>query len=364
MFSPRKSSLPPPSLEDSFFPLSSSSSISLSFALPASTPDHGGIDSGGGIETDLILAAELGQALLEKNEELAAALEEKEREVETLQQQKHVLQRRLEMNELASGQKEAELNGDLAALRSDLDRHHTEGRDRRRDESEQLTQLSNHNQRLVEQLSEAVTLEHSLRTEIRTLREEMDESSFSRNISSTQLENTLAESRVLKGRLCHMDALLKASQEDSDKLRSERNDLRDRVMELQVQLREKEAELQSQRAELESLREEIKPFRSSPDAPCYSSLESELTTVRQEKDLLTHQLLNTIQHKVALSQELDAWQEDMRLVINQQVLQKEEDRLKEMERERGSTRGLQRSKSLKVKGEAGKGFFSSLFKEK
>ncbi|XP_049599617.1 BICD family-like cargo adapter 2 isoform X2 [Syngnathus scovelli] len=387
MFSPRKSSLPPPSLEDSFFPLSSSSSISLSFALPTSTPDHRSIDSGGNIETDLILAAELGQALLEKNEELAAALEEKQREVETIQQEKHVLQRKLDMNELASGQKEAELNGDLAALRSELDRHHIQGRDRRKDESEQLTQLSNHNQRLVEQLSEAVTLEHSLRTEIRSLREEMDESSFSRNISSTQLENTLAESRVLKGRLSHMEAQLKASQEDSDKLRSERNDLRVRVTELQVQLREKEAEakdallahsvalqarddeiaalkeeLQSQQEELELLREEIKPFRGSPGAPNYSSLESELAMVRQEKDLLTHQLLNTIQHKVALSQELDAWQEDMRLVINQQVLQKEEDRLKMVERE--STGGLQRSKSLKLKGEVGKGFFASLFKDK
>ncbi|XP_061558703.1 BICD family-like cargo adapter 2 isoform X1 [Phycodurus eques] len=438
MFSPSKNSLPSPNLEDSFFPLSSTSSISLSFALPTSTPDLGGIDSGGGLETDLILAAELGQALLEKNEELAAALEEKEREVEALQQQKHVLQRRLEMNELASGQKEAELNGDLTALRSELDRHHTQGRDRRRDESEQLTQLSNHNQRLVEQLSEAVTLEHSLRTEIRTLREEMDESSFSRNISSTQLENTLAESRVLKGRLCHMEAQLKASQEDSDRVRSERNVLRDRVSELQVQLREKEAELEqeqgvvfqlrtmnrslqqnalslgeesildithtrplsllseiqqsqakdallahsvalqarddeiaalkeevkSQQEELESLREEIKPFRSSPDAPSYCLLESELATVRQEKDLLNHQLLNTIQHKVALSQELDAWQEDMRLVINQQVMQKEEDRLKKVQQERMSIGGLQRSKSLKLKGEGGKGFFSSLFRDK
>ncbi|XP_061660360.1 BICD family-like cargo adapter 2 isoform X1 [Syngnathoides biaculeatus] len=438
MFSPKKNSLSSPILEDSFFPLSPTSPISLSFALPTSTPDRGDIDSGGGIETDLILAAELGQALLEKNEELAAALEEKAKEVEVLQQQKHVLQRRLEMNELASGQKEAELNGDLAALRSELDRHHTQGRDRRKDESEQLTQLSNHNQRLVEQLSEAVTLEHSLRTEIRTLREEMDESSFSRNISSTQLESTLAESRILKGRLCHIEAQLKTSQEDSNRLRSERNVLRDRVSELQVQLKEKETELEqeqgvmfelrtmnrslqqnalsleeesildtthtrplsllseiqqsqakdallahsvalqarddeiaalkeelkSQQEELESLREEIKPFRSSPDAPSYSLLESELATVRQEKDLLTHQLLNTIQHKVALSQELDAWQEDMRLVINQQVLQKEEDRLKKAQQEQTSIGGLQRSKSLKLKGEGGKGFFSSLFREK
>ncbi|XP_070839350.1 BICD family-like cargo adapter 2 isoform X1 [Chaetodon trifascialis] len=432
MFTPRKNSLPSPSLEDSFFPLSSSSSVSLSFTLPSSTSSPGSSDSGGGIETDLILAAELGQALLEKNEELAASLEQSERQMEALQQEKHRLQRKLEMNELASGQREAELAADLAALRAELERHHSQGRDRRRDESEQLTQLANHNQRLVEQLAEAVTLEHSLRTELRSLREEMDESAFSRNINFTQLENIQAENRVLLERLSHMDARLKASEEDSDRLRTERDRLRDRLSEVQTTLREKEAEiaqeqgvvfelrtmnrslqqkalnlgeesaldsthtpplsllseiqqsqakeallahstvlqardeeiqtlreeLQSQREELESLREEIKPFRSSPDMPSYSSLESELATVRQEKESLTQQLLNTIKHKVALSQELEAWQEDMRLVINQQVLQREEERQRERQQERDYAGGLQRSKSLRVKGEGGKGFFS------
>ncbi|XP_073335913.1 BICD family-like cargo adapter 2 isoform X2 [Pagrus major] len=387
MFTPRKNSLPSPSLEDSFFPLSSSSSVSLSFALPSSASSPGSSDSGGAIETDLILAAELGQALLEKNEELAASLEQSEREVETLQQEKHVLQRKLEMNELTSGQREAELAADLAALRSELERHHSQGRDRRRDESEQLTQLANHNQRLVEQLAEAVTLEHSLRTELRSLREEMEESSFSRNINFTQLESIQAENRVLLGRLSHMEAQLKASEEDTDRLRTERERLRDRLSELQATLKEKEAEakeallahstvlqardeeiqalkeeLQSQREELESLREEIKPFRNSPGLQSYSSLESELATVRQEKETLTQQLLNTIKHKVALSQELEAWQEDMRLVINQQVQQREEERQRENQRERDST-GLQRSKSLRMKGEGGKGFFS-FFKEK
>ncbi|XP_018548066.1 BICD family-like cargo adapter 2 isoform X1 [Lates calcarifer] len=437
MFTPRKDSLPSPSLEDSFFPLSSSSAVSLSFALPSSASSPGSSDSGGGIETDLILAAELGQALLEKNEELAASLEQREREMEALQQEKHVLQRRLEMNELASGQREAELTADLAALRAELERHHSQGRDRRRDESEQLTQLANHNQRLVEQLAEAVTLEHSLRTELRSLREEMEESSFSRNISFTQIENIQAENRVLLERLSHMESQLKASQEDSDRLRIEREGLRERLSEFQVKLKEKEAEieqeqgvvfelrtlnrslqqkaqslgeesildsahtqplsllseiqqsqakeallahstvlqardeeiqalkeeLQSQREALETLREEIKPFRSSPEKPSYSSLESELDTVRQEKESLTQQLLNTIKHKVALSQELDAWQEDMRLVINQQVQQREDERQKEIQREKENTGGLQRSKSLKLKGEGGKGFFS-FFRDK
>ncbi|XP_071402400.1 BICD family-like cargo adapter 2 isoform X2 [Centroberyx affinis] len=392
MFSPRKNSLPSPSLEDSFFPLSSSSSVSLSFALPlsASSPLSGGVDGGGGIETDLILAAELGQALLEKNEELAASLEQREREVEALQQEKHVLQRKLEMSDLASGQKEAELTSDLTTLRAELQRHHSQGRDRRRDESEQLTQLANHNHRLVEQLAEAVTLEHSLRIELRSLREEMEESSFSQNISSTQLGNIQAENRVLQERLSHMEKQLKASQEDSERLRMEREGLRERLTELQVRLREKETEakeallahsevlqarddeiqtlkeeLHCQQEELESLREEVKPFRST-GKPSYSSLESELATVRQEKDSLTQQLLNTIKHKVALSQELDAWQEDMRLVINQQVQQREEERQKEQQREKEKekTVGLQRSKSLRMRGEGGKGFFSSLFRDK
>lgn len=57
-------------------------------------------------------------------------------------------------------------------------------------------------------------------------------------------------------------------------------------------------------------------------------------------------------------------QEDMRLVINQQVQQREEERKREKQQEKDSTVGLQRSKSLKVKGEGGKGFFSSFFKEK
>lgn len=73
---------------------------------------------------------------------------------QALQQEKHVLHRKLEMNELVSGQREAELTSDLAALRANLEQHHSQGRDRRRDESEQLTQLANHNQRLVEQLAD------------------------------------------------------------------------------------------------------------------------------------------------------------------------------------------------------------------
>ncbi|KAM6986415.1 BICD family-like cargo adapter 2 isoform 2-T2 [Aplochiton taeniatus] len=392
MFSARKDSLPSPSMEDSFFPLSSSA-LSLSLALPSSSasPRSGAVEGRGDIETDLILAAELGQALLERNEELGATLEQRERELETLQQEKHVLQRRLDMSELSSGQREVELTSDISNLRAELERHQNQGRDRRRDESEQLTQLANHNHRLVEQLAEAVTVEHTLRSELRAVREEIDDSSFSRNISCTQLQSTQAENRVLQERFSSMEKLLQASQDDSNRLRVEREALRERLTDLQNTLKEREAEakeallahstvlqvkeeeiqtlreeLRCQREELQSLREEIQPFRSSPGKPSYSFLESELIAVRQEKESLTQQLLNTIKHKVALSQEVDAWQEDMRLVINQQVQQQEAERkkLREQEKDMEKPTGLQRSRSMRLRGEGGKGFFSSFFGEK
>lgn len=73
---------------------------------------------------------------------------------QAVQQEKHVLQRKLEMRELDSGQREAELMTDLAAVRAELKKHLNEGRERRKDETEQMTQLASHNQRLVEQLAE------------------------------------------------------------------------------------------------------------------------------------------------------------------------------------------------------------------
>lgn len=81
---------------------------------------------------------------------------------QALQQEKHVLLRKLEVNELESGQRETELVADLAAAKAELERHHSQGRDRRRDESGQLAQLANHNQRLVEQLSEVMKQRKSL----------------------------------------------------------------------------------------------------------------------------------------------------------------------------------------------------------
>ncbi|MGH0165332.1 UNVERIFIED_CONTAM: hypothetical protein FKN15_069091 [Acipenser sinensis] len=110
-------------------------------------------------------------------------------------------------------------------------------------------------------------------------------------------------------------------------------------------------------------------FRFVP-LPLSSSLEAELDRVRSERDSLNLQLFNTIQHKVALAQEVEDWQEDMRVVITQQVrVQSEEEREKER---KASVKRKDRSqfnrRSFRGSGEGSEGgskegFFSSLFKQ-
>lgn len=89
MISTRKESITSPSLEDSFFPFSSSTPITRHRVmgpsvrannLLASQTDHN--SSSSVLEKDLILAAEVGQALLERNEELEAQLEQMRRDME------------------------------------------------------------------------------------------------------------------------------------------------------------------------------------------------------------------------------------------------------------------------------------------
>ncbi|KAF7688861.1 BICD family-like cargo adapter 2 [Silurus meridionalis] len=446
MISTRKESLNSPSLDDSFFPFTSSTPIARhrimgpgvgANHLLASHVDHE--NSSTMLEKDLILAAEVGQALLERNEELEAHLEQMRRDKEALQQEKHTLQRRLEVWEMEAGLREAELQADITSLRQQLDQKHSQGQDRRREESEQLTQLSNHNQKLVEQLAEAVSLEHSLRLELRSLREDMEDTSLSRSISSARLDSMQAENRVLKERCSNIDKQLKSSEEDIERMRIERDGMRARLLELQTDLKEKEAELEqhqseafqlrtmnrslqqkiqvlgeeasleevtcfplslqselqqsqdresilahsdilqekeeeidrlkkelkSSQDELAALRKELEQFHSDPSKRPYSALEEELESARQERDTLNQQLLNTIRHKVALSQEVESWQEDMRLVISQQVQLQVQEREKKKETEKMESplqRNIRKNRSFRLPREEGKkSFFSSLF---
>ncbi|XP_039619880.1 BICD family-like cargo adapter 2 [Polypterus senegalus] len=445
----RKDSLASPSLEDPFYPFPSQRRDSLvtpELTKPPCLEDSLQSNSSDlSLNRDLTLAAELGKALLENNEELRATLAERDKEIEkcysfieTLQQQHHEIKLKLESENSELAQRVADLESELTEAKSDLQRRQNQSRDKKKEDNDDLKDLSSHNQRLVEQLAEAVGIEHELRKELRSLREELEEKNLKNSIWATKMDGLQIQNSLLLERKIDSEKQMKFFQEENGRLKNEVTTLQDKLNELLDKSRDKENELLQNRADLFELRsvnrslqtriqdlgeeitlkemdsplpsiqleieeaqradalfllsevvkekdkeierlknelqtrmleissfqEELKRLNGETELSKRSSIESELEQIRIERDSLNVQLMHTIQHKVALSQELEAWQEDMQLVISQQVQNQRED-----EREKERQASIRRSNSTHsrrsfrgTEGEKGGGFFSSWFK--
>ncbi|KAJ8414748.1 hypothetical protein AAFF_G00022710 [Aldrovandia affinis] len=108
-------------------------------------------------EKDLVLAAKLGKALLERNQDLTKQYEKMNKDLneklEHLEQEKHELRRRLESREGEWEGRVAELETDVQQLQGELERHQAQLREADRDKSRAVSELSEQNHRLLEQLS-------------------------------------------------------------------------------------------------------------------------------------------------------------------------------------------------------------------
>lgn len=408
-------------------------------------------------EKDLLLAAELGKMLLERNEELRRQLEtlstqHAERE-ERLQQENHELRRGLAARGAEWEARAMELEGDVEALRAQLGEQRSEQQDSGRERARALSELSEQNLRLSQQLAQASRTEQELQRELDSLRGQCQSQALSGAELRTQLESLQGENQMLQSRRQDLEAQIRGLREEVEKgqgrlqttheelllLRRERQEhslelerarseagealsalrrLQRHVSELEEEsrlqdanvsgaslqlelahslegyqaqaphakengdprtnecpetpeasspqpptqegsleppkkraacspaetLEEKEAEvarlqdeLTLQQGELRSLREELqrqKELRAQddPGEALRSALSDreeavnktlelslELSRVSLERDSLSRELLRTIRQKVALTQELEAWQDDMQVVIGQQL---------------------------------------------
>uniref|UniRef100_A0A7N5KH32 BICD family-like cargo adapter 2 n=1 Tax=Ailuropoda melanoleuca TaxID=9646 RepID=A0A7N5KH32_AILME len=356
-------------------------------------------------EKDLLLAAELGKMLLERNEELQRQLEtlsaqHSERE-ERLQQENHELRRGLAARGAEWEARAVELEGDVEALRAQLGEQRSEQQDSGRERARALSELSEQNVRLSQQLAQNQMLQgrrQDLEAQIRGLREEVEKSQgrlqatheellllrrekrehslelerarseagealsalrrLQRRVSELEEESRLQDADVsvasLQSELAH--SLDGDQDQKADGRRDAPNTLSPEIQESfshqpspqeesleppkkRASLRpgeileEKEAdvarlqdEITLQRAELQSLREELqrqKELRTQEDPEEALSgalsdrdeavnkaleLSLELSRVSLERDSLSRELLRTIRQKVALTQELEAWQ--------------------------------------------------------
>ncbi|XP_041058995.1 BICD family-like cargo adapter 1 [Carcharodon carcharias] len=209
-------------------------------------------------DSDLILAAKLGKALLERNQELSNQFEMMQRELtdklEHLEQEKHELRRRFENREGEWEGRVAELESDLKQLQDELDRHQVQLREANKEKVRALRELSEQNQRLLEQLTRAAEIEQQLSMQVHNLRDEFREKNTSTNQHVARLESLQAEIKALTERKRELERRISAMIEENELLQSTIEDLQDRVLMAERQSHNKDLQLQQNQLELHEVR--------------------------------------------------------------------------------------------------------------
>uniref|UniRef100_A0AAY5EN98 BICD family like cargo adaptor 1 n=1 Tax=Electrophorus electricus TaxID=8005 RepID=A0AAY5EN98_ELEEL len=265
-------------------------------------------------ERDLVLAAKLGKALLERNQDLTKQYEQMNRDLneklEHLEQEKYELRCRMERREGEWEGRVAELEADLQQLQGELDRERAQLREVDRGKTRAITELADHNQRLMEQLSRAAEVERQLSTQVHSLQDDFREKSVSTNQHMTRLESLQAEIKMLSERKRELERRVTAALEENEQLQNAVDGLRERTLALEKRCHEKDVQLQQSQLELQEVRvshrqlsarfEELSEERNlqvySPTSPsllCEIEQSMEQEELEQEREQLRLQLWET-----------------------------------------------------------------------
>ncbi|KAM3610804.1 uncharacterized protein V6R79_009086 [Siganus canaliculatus] len=208
-------------------------------------------------EKDLVLAAKLGKALLERNQDLTKQYEKMHKDLneklEHLEQEKHELRRRLESREGEWEGRVAELETDVQQLQGELERHQVQLREADRDKTKAISELSEQNHRLLEQLSRAAEVERQLSTQVHSLRDDFREKSMSTSQHMTRLETLQAEIKMLSERKMELERRVHTMLEENELLQNTVDDLRERTLVLERQCHEKDLQLRQSQLELQEV---------------------------------------------------------------------------------------------------------------
>ncbi|XP_024053163.2 BICD family-like cargo adapter 1 [Terrapene carolina triunguis] len=213
-------------------------------------------------EKDLVLAARLGKALLERNQDIRRQYERMHQELtdklEHLEQEKHELRRRFENREGEWEGRVSELESDVKQLQDELEKQQVHLREADREKTRAVQELSEQNQRLLDQLSKASEVERQLSMQVHTLREDFREKNSSTSQHIVRLESLQAEQvleiKMLTDRKRELECRLSAMMEENDLLQGTVEELQERVLVLERQSHDKDLQLYQSQLELQEVR--------------------------------------------------------------------------------------------------------------
>ncbi|KAM9331185.1 BICD family-like cargo adapter 1 [Gastrophryne carolinensis] len=258
-------------------------------------------------ERDLVLAARLGKALLERNQDMSRRYEDMQRELtdrlEHLEQEKHELKRRFENREGEWEGRVSELESDVKQLQEELERQQVHLKEADREKCTAVKELSEQNQRLLEQLNRATEMEKHLSLQVTALQEDFREKSMSTSQHISRLEGLLSEQileiKMLSNRKRELEEQLSTLMEENYQLQGIVEELHDRELTLSQESCAKELQLGENQVELDELRhsyrqlqmkmEELKEERSfqnlnSTSTSLLSEIEQSIEAEEQEQE--------------------------------------------------------------------------------
>ncbi|XP_059105019.1 BICD family-like cargo adapter 1 isoform X2 [Peromyscus eremicus] len=262
-------------------------------------------------EKDLVLAARLGKALLERNQDMSRQYEQMHKELtdklEHLEQEKHELRRRFENREGEWEGRVSELETDVKQLQDELERQQVHLREADREKTRAVQELSEQNQRLLDQLSRASEVERQLSMQVHALREDFREKNSSTNQHIIRLESLQAEIKMLSDRKRELEHRLSATLEENDLLQGTVEELQDRVLILERQGHDKDLQLHQSQLELQEVRLSCRQLQGKVE---------ELTEERslQSSAATSTSLLSEIEQSME-AEELEQEREQLRLQL-------------------------------------------------
>ncbi|XP_006530550.1 BICD family-like cargo adapter 1 isoform X2 [Mus musculus] len=262
-------------------------------------------------EKDLVLAARLGKALLERNQDMSRQYEQMHKELtdklEHLEQEKHELRRRFENREGEWEGRVSELETDVKQLQDELERQQLHLREADREKTRAVQELSEQNQRLLDQLSRASEVERQLSMQVHALKEDFREKNSSTNQHIIRLESLQAEIKMLSDRKRELEHRLSATLEENDLLQGTVEELQDRVLILERQGHDKDLQLHQSQLELQEVRLSYRQLQGKVE---------ELTEERslQSSAATSTSLLSEIEQSME-AEELEQEREQLRLQL-------------------------------------------------
>ncbi|XP_023716725.1 bicaudal D-related protein homolog [Cryptotermes secundus] len=252
-------------------------------------------------EKDLILAAELGKALLEKNEELSRQnekiAEDFSQKLELLEQDRHSLRRKLESTQSECDTRLLELQVDIRELNQTLAERESALKQTEREKATLIAELTEQNQRLTNQLKESSRQEEQLTAQLQGLRDQcnLKKSSLQDHVSS--LEVLRDEIHLMSEKKCELERRLQSLLSERESLSLALDEATDRIVMLEHQARGQELQLRQAQRELEELRvtngslgERIEVLSAHSSSPGPRSLlhEMECDDASSESELILH----------------------------------------------------------------------------